>query len=79
MLRQKLLVDCIRIRMGTDQWEELSQNEKQQKVMTLDAQAVEQIKIGKGHYLLLLISRFLKYDFCRNTSTWYLLTTEPSA
>ncbi|XP_053377355.1 trichohyalin-like isoform X2 [Mercenaria mercenaria] len=47
VLRQKLLVDCIRIRMGTDQWEELSQNEKQQKVMTLDAQAVEQIKIGQ--------------------------------
>ncbi|XP_060592636.1 LOW QUALITY PROTEIN: trichohyalin-like, partial [Ruditapes philippinarum] len=47
VIRQKLLVDCIRIRMGTDQWEELSPNEKQHKLMTLDAQAVEQIKIGQ--------------------------------
>ncbi|XP_052249024.1 uncharacterized protein LOC127856876 isoform X2 [Dreissena polymorpha] len=47
LLRQKLLVDCLRIRMGTDQWEALSQNDKQQKVLILDNQAVEQIQIGK--------------------------------
>ncbi|XP_052781835.1 trichohyalin-like [Mya arenaria] len=47
VLRQKLLVDCLRIRMGTDQWEALSQNEKHQKLMIIDNQALEQIKIGK--------------------------------
>ncbi|XP_052233041.1 uncharacterized protein LOC127845904 [Dreissena polymorpha] len=47
VLRQKLLVDCLRIRMGTDQWEAMSQNDKQQKVMILDNQAVEQIQKGK--------------------------------
>ncbi|KAL4226590.1 hypothetical protein ACF0H5_014574 [Mactra antiquata] len=47
VLRQKLLVDSLKIRMGTDQWEDLSQNEKQQKLMTLDAQAAEQIRIGQ--------------------------------
>ncbi|KAH3770994.1 hypothetical protein DPMN_172294 [Dreissena polymorpha] len=34
--------------MGTDQWEAMSQNDKQQKVMILDNQAVEQIQIGFG-------------------------------
>ncbi|XP_052229741.1 uncharacterized protein LOC127843887 isoform X2 [Dreissena polymorpha] len=47
VLRQKLLVDCLRIRMGTDQLEAMSQNDKQQKVMILDNRAVEQIQIGK--------------------------------
>ncbi|KAH3771178.1 hypothetical protein DPMN_172480 [Dreissena polymorpha] len=47
VLRQKLLVDCLGIRMGTDQWEAMSQNDKQQKVMILDNQAVEQIHKGK--------------------------------
>ena len=46
VLRQKLLVDCLRIRMGTDQWEAMSQNDKQQKVMIRDNQAVEQFQIG---------------------------------
>ncbi|KAH3770578.1 hypothetical protein DPMN_171867 [Dreissena polymorpha] len=47
VLRQKLLVDCLGIRMETDQLEAMSQNDKQQKVMILDNQAVEQIQIGK--------------------------------
>ncbi|XP_052229743.1 uncharacterized protein LOC127843887 isoform X4 [Dreissena polymorpha] len=33
--------------MGTDQWEAMSQNDKQQKVMIRDNQAVEQFQIGK--------------------------------
>ncbi|KAH3770915.1 hypothetical protein DPMN_172214, partial [Dreissena polymorpha] len=34
------------LEMGTDQWETMSQNDKQQKVMILDNQAVEQIQKG---------------------------------
>ena len=33
--------------MGTDQWEELSQKERQQKLLDLDTQAQEQIRMGK--------------------------------
>lgn len=47
ILRQKLLVDVLRIRMGTDKWEAQTKNEKEQKLMMLDSQALEQIKIGE--------------------------------
>ena len=45
-LTTEAIGDCLGMRMGTDQWEAMSQNDKQQKVMILDNQAVEQIQIG---------------------------------
>lgn len=36
--------------MGTDNWEAQTQNEKEQKLMMLDSQALEQIKIGNAFF-----------------------------
>jgi len=47
MLRQKLLCDSLRVGMGTDHWEGLTETERQQKLSMLDNQALEQIKMGE--------------------------------
>ena len=47
MLREKLLVDSLVGRIGSDKWQSLSYQEKQQKLGALDAQAKEQEKIGE--------------------------------
>ena len=47
VLREKLLVDSLVGRIGSDKWQSLSYQEKQQKLGALDAQAKEQEKIGQ--------------------------------
>ena len=47
VLREKLLVDSLVGRIGSDKWQSLSYQEKQQKLGALDAQAKEQEKIGE--------------------------------
>ena len=47
VLREKLLVDSLVGRIGSDQWQALSYKEKQQKLAALDAQVNEQEKLGK--------------------------------
>lgn len=50
------MVDSLVGRIGSDQWQALSYKEKQQKLAALDAQVIEQEKIGK---IFCWIYRFL--------------------
>ena len=47
VLREKLLVDSLVGRIGSDQWQALPYKEKQQKLAALDSQVNEQEKLGK--------------------------------
>ena len=56
-------------RIGSDQWQALSYKEKQQKLAALDAQVIEQEKIGKLFLLnLSFLQSFIQDKFCDITN-----------